>query len=73
MKHPLESQVIERRADKTSHVLFEMIERRLAQLEAWEDFFATMVDKNLIEYRGALYQCHNERFFLTQLRNGIKK
>ena len=60
------------KADIAIFTLFNMIENRLALLEKWENRFAAMLDKKSPEYRGALFQCHNERFFLTQLKNQLK-
>ncbi len=57
----------------TDQRVINMIDQRLTLLEQWENQFAKMVDKQFTEYRGALFQCHNERFFLHQLRKMLRR
>lgn len=51
--------------------LHDLIDQRLALLEKWEHFFANAADPQAVDYSGALYQCHNERYFLTQLKKEV--
>lgn len=53
--------------------LYDMIEQRLALLEKWESVFAQKATHGVTDYSGALYQCHNERFFLTQLQEAYRQ